>query len=208
MTRTALIVSVVVLFCVSLIAVVLITLPTSESRKRFESLSRVTKEQRDLVATHKQMRQGVRKDLYISRPHHRLQALLTCPVSELTLTHSGGDAEVVENLKKFHCLMQEEVYVLQPDGTRASIGEGNKFQIVRDLNAVAGRFFYQRQILTANRVFVSRYDVPGWTLPEMMTSFEPNMKGIARFAELSFGSGYKFRADNLKATFFSPEIPK
>jgi len=208
MMRTGLVVTVVVLFCISLIGVVYLTFPTSQSRLRFETLSRVTKEQRDLVATHKQMRQGVRKDLYISRPHHRLQALLTCPVSELTLTHAGGDAEVVENLKKFHCLMQEEVYVLSPDGTKMPVGNGEKFQIVRDLNAVSGRFYYQRQLLTARRVFVSRYEVPGWNLPEMMKSYEPNMKGVARSAELSFGNGYKFRAENLKATFYSPEIPK
>ena len=206
--RPGLIATVVSIFCVVLVWIGVVTFPTNKSRQRYLILSRETQEQKDLVATHKQFREGVRKDLYITRPNHRLQAILTCPVSELTLTHARGESEVVENLKKFHCLMQEDVFVRLPDGTRVPVGDGKKLQVVRDFNAISGRFFYQRQLLAANRVFVSRYELPGWDLPDVVKEFQPNMKGVARSAELSFGNGFKFRAENLKATFFSPELPQ
>jgi len=198
----------VTLFCALIVWIVFITYPSNKARQRFLTLSRETQEQKDLVATHTQSREGVRKDLYVTRPYHRLHALLTCPLSELTLTHVKGEAEVVENLKKFHCLMQEDVFVRLPDGTEAPVGEGERLQIIRDFNAVSGRFFYQRQLLLAKRVFVSRYELPGWELPQMVKEFEPSMKGVARSAELVFGNGFKFRAENLKATFFSPELPQ
>ena len=208
MMRSYLIAIVVAIFCVTLVWIGVIIFPTNKALQRYLTLSRETQEQKDLVATHKQTREGVRKDLYVTRQGHRLQAILTCPLSELTLTHTKGEAEVVENLKKFHCLMQEDVYVLLPDGTKATAGEGQKLQVVRDFNAVSGLFFYQRQLLTAKRVFVSRYELPGWNLPDLVKEFEPSMKGVARSAELSFGNGFKFRAVNFKATFFSPEFPQ
>ncbi|NGX57788.1 MAG: hypothetical protein K940chlam3_00684 [Chlamydiae bacterium] len=208
-TRSSLIVTVVVLFCLVIVWIGVSIFPTNKSKQRFLILSQETKEQKDLVSTHKQLRERVRKDLYVTRINHRLQAVLTCPLSELTLTHVKGEAEVVENLKKFQCLMQEEIYSLLPDGTKILFGEeGKPMQIVRDFNAVSGKFYYQRHLLTANRVFVSRFLLPGWELPDVIKDYEPTMKGVARSAELTFGNGFKFKAQNLKATFFVPGLVK
>lgn len=209
-SRTSLIVTVVVLFFIVIVWIGISIFPTNNSMKRYLALSQETKEHKELAATHKQFREGVRKDLYVVHVPHRLQATLTSPVSELTLTHVQGEAEVVENLKKFQCLMQEEVYYLLPDGTKSPFGgeTGKPMQVVRDFNAVSGKFYYQRHLLTASRVFLSRFLLPGWKLPDVIKDYEPNMKGVARSAELTFGNGFKFKAQNLKATFFNPELMK
>lgn len=192
------------LFGALLLIIGISIIPTESSLNRYKRLIQQTKEENVEAATHKQNRQGVRKDLFVSHPDHRLQAMLTCPVSELTLTHGKGEAEVVENLKKFQCLMQEELYYIDSEGRKMPRGNiGKPMQIVRDFNALSGSFYYQRQMLIAERVFVSRYILPGHSLPELIKDAQPTMKGVARSSELNFGSGFKFKAENLKATFFT-----
>ncbi len=191
------------LFGALLLFIGISVIPTESSRNRYRWLIQQTKEETVEAATHKQNRQGVRKDLFVSHPDHRLQAVLTCPVSELTLTCDKGEAEVVENLKKFQCLMQEELYRVDSEGGKIPLSiTGKPMQIVRDFNALSGQFYYQRQKLMAERVFVSRYIIPGHSFPELIKNAQPTMKGVAGRTELNFGNGFKFKAENLKATFF------
>ncbi len=203
MIRPYALISTVSLFCALVLFIGITILPTSSSKNRYLNLIKQTTEERVLAATHKQSREGVRKDLFAARNGHRHRAVLTCPVSELTLSYDRGEAEVVENLKKFHCIMQEEVYNVDDEGMKIPLDvQGKSMQTVRDFDALSGRFYYQRQMLPAERVFVSRYTLPGRDLPELIGEADPTMKGVARTAELNFASGFKFKAKHLKATFF------
>ena len=177
--------------------------PSKKSENRYLKLIKQTKEEKVLAATHKQNREGVRKDLFVARPGHRLRTVLTCPVSELTLSYDRGESEVVENLKKFHCVMQEEVYNVDGEGGKIPLNvRGEPMQVVRDFDALSGQFYYQRQRLAAERAFVSRYTLPGHEMPELIEDVLPMMKGVARSAELDFGNGIKFKTRHLKAALF------
>lgn len=169
--------------------------PSESAEARYRLLSSEMQEQQELVSTHRQYRKGVQKDLYSMKNGERLKATLTCPLSEITLTNVNGDAEVVENLKKFHGAMQENM-------TRK---EDDWIQTVRHFHAVSGQFSYQRQQLIADRVYMSRHQIPGTTLVENEPDIETGMKGVARRADLHFGRGFQFRAQNLKATIYAPK---
>lgn len=185
------VVVVVVIYCTSLFAIFLSFLPTQEDECTYLAL---TDESCAAKESHQnQEREGVRKDLYLVRGKERLHALLTAPTSSLTLTFERGDRELVEKMSRFQCLMQEEIT--------------GGHQLVREFNAATGKFYYQRQQVVADQVFVSRYLLEGETLPLVVTGEKPLMKGVAKSAEFSFTTGFTFSAKHLKASFYQLEVP-
>lgn len=169
----------------------LLSWPTESSKRGYESIMTQAEEKQESERTHRQQRKGVRKDLWVSDQGKRLHTFLEAERSDLILEDLVGTPELVEIIPRFRLLMQEE---LLPEK-----------QLVREVNASDGRFYYLQEKITAKRAMIARYMLPGSALPELISGEKPLFKGVADSAEVTFTGGMKFRAKQIKATLFGEE---
>ena len=123
--------------------------------------------------------------------------------------------------------MQEALYYLTPDGKNATLQPNGKvlvqgadsslpgswyeeddprltpMQRIRHLEADSGYQNYTDNLFTAQKVTLSRFEVPGHKLVETFAQGNLLMKGLAESVEFSLGGKeVNFRAHQLKATFY------
>lgn len=180
--------------------------------------------------TAKQQRTKVRKNVLYTKGADRLQMLLTSEDTELVLDHHDEVTEVVENMFGITCYIQEELYYQLPDGRQATKQKEGELlirhadpkdpaswlvadtpglkpmQIIRYLEAETGAFYYKKDLFVADQVRLWRYALPGHSLVKPSDTAKPFMKGNAKSIEFSlFNNDINFKAEQLKATFYSPE---
>jgi len=184
----------------------LLSLPRKNDRECYLKLIEESQSEAEETGVHKQIRQGIRKDIYASRPSGRVQAVLTTPNSELQLTKDPGSSEVIEKFGEFQCVIQEELYTKDESGQKVPWTSGSSpEQSVRQISGSSGQFLYQKQLIDASDVMVARYSVPGRTIPVTPSAeYPPEMVGSSQSAELYFGKGFRFRAKELRAQFYTP----
>lgn len=141
-----------------------------------------------------QTRQGVRKDIWFSQEDgSRLRTRIESVSSLLTLHPKEHNFEVVEELQKIRCWMQDRLYA----------GDGGKpMQQMRYLEADSGTYLYTTQQFNAETVALSLFRLPGHAFVVGQTEIPPFIKGVAQ--DVSFavsGKSPQFEAKNFKAQF-------
>jgi len=144
------------------------------------------------ASTTHQMRQGVRKDIWFaqedgSRLHYRIQS----ESSLLTLVPDKKKVEVIENLEKIKCWMQDKLY----EGANAA-----KMQQIRFFEADQGTYQYTTQKFLAQTVELSLFRLADHILPQTLDPKTSFLKGIAK--DVSFSVSGKlphFQAQQFKA---------
>ncbi len=145
------------------------------------------------ASTH-QTRQGVRKDIWFSQEDkHRLHTRIDSEASLLTIQPKEHNFEVVEELQKIHCWMQDRVYV----------GEGGELmQQMRYIEADKGTYLYTTQQFLAQTVALSLFRLPGHALMTTQDQSGAFIRGIAQDVSFSVsGKSPQFQAKNFKAQF-------
>jgi hypothetical protein len=145
------------------------------------------------ASTH-QTRQGVRKDIWFTQEDkNRLHTRIESASSLLTIQPKEHNFEVVEELQKIHCWMQDRVYV----------GEGGKLmQQMRYIEADKGTYLYTTQQFLAQTVILSLFRLPGHTLQIDQDQSAAFIRGIAQDVSFSVsGKSSQFQAKNFKAQF-------
>lgn len=173
-----------------------------------------------------QVRYNVNKEVWFHENdplHFNIQA----EESELFLFHDDkNNVEVIEEMHKVHCTMQEELFYLLPDGREAvKEGDGKLFlrggktneprllidselpglipmQLVRYFEAEKASYNYTSQLFCAKSVKLWKYRLQGHNPPISFDRETPLMSGTARSVEfLMKGKELNFTAHTLKATF-------
>ncbi len=161
----------------------------------FEKKEKITASSETLRSSTHQIRQKVQKDIWFAenaetRLHYRIQSA----VSLLTLEPKGSKIEVIENLEKIRCWMQDKVYLT----------EGNKpMQQLRFFEADQGTYRYNTSEFDAKTVMLSLFRKDGHELPLEMGSSIKNafMKGVAKDVSFSVsGKSPKFQAKQFQAS--------
>jgi hypothetical protein len=150
-----------------------------------------------------QKRQGVRKELTFLSNDRYMQLELLCADSTLRYhRHAEGHSELVEDMSKVLCLMQEELYYLNAEGKKsASACERSvPMQIIRVCVAAEAVYSYQTELCTAEQVEIKRYVCAGHSLRNVkLDSLTPVMKGTAAHIEFSLSGGHlNFKATRLQ----------
>ncbi|MBI2742937.1 MAG: hypothetical protein HYX48_03375 [Chlamydiales bacterium] len=143
-------------------------------------------------STH-QTRQGVRKDIWFTQEDSsRLHTRIESASSLLTIQPKGSSFEIVEELQKIHCWMQDRL-----------IAEGGKpMQQMRYFEADRGTYLYTTQQFLAQNVAISLFRLPGQTLTFDQSRTAPFIRGVAQDVSFSVsGKSPQFQAKNFKAQF-------
>jgi len=151
------------------------------------------------IATTKQNRTQVRKDIWIAQPdHHRLHNRIESANSLLILQPKGSSMEVVEELQQVQCWSQEKIFV----------SNGSMHHQMRQLRTEKGIYKYQTQTFESNQTHVSFHKIPGLSL--MTTSKEQPpafLAGTAEAVSFSVQKGVPlFQARQFKASLGERQI--
>lgn len=173
-----------------------------------------------------QRRQGVRKDIVFVEDGDRKKLSLTSAKAEVIVDKIDKHILVNEKLMDVCCWMQEELYYRLPDGREAKrqpnglllIHKGHPedpqawidervttvepWQRLRYMEADVAYYSYASEILEAERVNISRYDLPGHDLLEHFDGFTPLLTGLAESVSFSLGG----KELNFKATKFKAVV--
>lgn len=149
---------------------------------------------KNLAKTAHQNRKGVVKEIYFTQDDQsRLQYRIESDSSVLTLKPEGSKFDLIENLEKMRCWMQDKIELTS--------GE-RPIQQMRYLEAEEGIYRYTAQQFHAQSVALSLYRIQGSELPNQLGSYKPFLKGIAQ--DVSFavtGKTPQFQAQHFKALF-------
>jgi hypothetical protein len=140
-----------------------------------------------------QQRKNVNKNLYLTDKDKRLHVRIRSDASYVDFETDGHETQVVEHLKNFVTLMQEDVYDVN----------NKAMQVLREVIAKEGVYYYKHNRFLADDVNIARYIVPGHTLPNKLKKTQPLMTGHAESAELNLDNSFKFTAQNMRATIHS-----
>lgn len=119
-----------------------------------------------------QLREGLRRDVWSAGGEQPRQQVVHLSDSA-HLTVNQRDQELVETLQQVHCLIQEDLDL------------GADQQTISELRAEDAVYDYNRQKLHVQPVRLSRYRIPGHSLPASMTGSEPIMAGRAAAADVN-----------------------
>ncbi len=142
------------------------------------------------TSTH-QIRQKVQKDIWFSqgigeRLHYKIQS----DSSLLTLEPKGKKVEIIENLEKIKCWMQDKVYYS---------AENAPLQQLRFFEADQGTYHYSSNAFDAQTVILSLFRMPGHEIPSTLST-SPFIKGVAKDVCFSVsGKTPKFQAKQFQA---------
>lgn len=144
-------------------------------------------------STH-QTRQGVRKDIWFTQEDgQRLRTRIESSSSVLTIRPKEHNFEVVEELQKIHCWMQDRIYLA--DG-------GKPMQQMRYFEADRGTYLYTTQQFLAQSVAISLFRLPGHSLVLDQSPSSAFIRGLAQDVSFSVsGKSPQFQAKNFKAQF-------
>lgn len=205
---------------------------TESDREAYAELLRSsepeTSEEEKESHTAKQQRGAVHKEIWFAENGSRLYSSLRSERSELMVSDSGEEREMVEKLIAVRSYMQEELFYQLEDG-REAVRQANgqlllrradpglalswvdpkkehlkAMQVIRFLEAEEGEYYYSTNRFIANEVNVLRFIADGHELVEDVTEHTLIMRGVAKSIELNFnGRNINFEAHHLKATFFT-----
>lgn len=240
--RRGLIASMLAVLGLVVAVAVIIALPNKRDVARYQQLlsvsktklsDQVPKRKDPYVAT--QLREGVTKEIILGEaPYQRRHLTISSKMSELTFSHNGSSAGIVEKMEGLSCLFQEELYYRLPDG-REVIGKENgrwqlrssnpknadswidlqdeeaviPMQIVQQLEADSGSYDYSQDLFIAKRADIKRYCLKGHDTKTLeLASATPIMRGRAESVEFCLDGGGRFKAHHLKARFYPEEEKK
>lgn len=141
-------------------------------------------------STH-QKRYGVRKDIWFAgednaRLHYRIES----DSSILTLLPGKKKLDIIENLEKMRCWMQDKLLY----------ADSNPIQQMRYFEADHGSYQYTTAQFVAQSVALSLYRLPGHELPLSYDNKSAFLRGIAEDVSFSVsGKTPQFQAQNFKA---------
>jgi hypothetical protein len=156
---------------------------------------------KSLSSTTNQKRQGVRKDIWftqddLSRLHYRIES----EHSILTLVPEGNSWDVIENLEKIKCWMQDKLYFADANH--------QNMQQVRYFEADQGSYQFKLQQFDAKTVALSLFRLPGHHLSFAEDPKSAFLKGVAQDVSFSVaGKTPQFQAQHFKA-FLKPREAK
>jgi hypothetical protein len=140
-----------------------------------------------------QTRQGVRKDIWATQDDgSRLHYLIESDSSLLSMHVKQNHFDIVENLEKIHCWMQDKLYFTN---------EKRPMQQVRFFEADQGTYYYSSQKFAAQSVALSLSRLGGHDLKDFdhQNAF---VRGIAEDVTFCIsGKNPQFQAQNFKAHF-------
>ena len=151
------------------------------------------------VATAKQSRKQVRKDIWISQPNHqRLQNRMDSEVSILTLQPKKNSVEIIEQLYNVKCWSQEKIYT----ANRAPAYQ------MRFLQAKEGSYKYETQTFEASKASLALYKIPGLSLITNLYNHQAFLQGTADEISFTVQSGVPcFEAHHFNASLSSGDRP-
>ncbi len=137
----------------------------------------------------RQVKKGILKELWVMKEGKPLHIRLKSDDALLTVEKKESKSEVVEEMSNLVCLMQEELF---PDENR---------QIVQKIEAAKAIYLYRTDSFLADNVLMTRYKIPGNTLPEDIANEKPIFKATAskvRF-QIKQEGGVQLQATSLQA---------
>lgn len=149
------------------------------------------------LATAKQSRTKVRKDVWVSQPNHqRLQNRIDSQLSLLTLKPKKNSVEIVEQLYNVECWSQEKMMTTN--------SHSPSYQM-RALKAKEGTYKYETQTFEASEATLALYKIPGVSLITNLQNQQAFLKGTAEQVSFAVQSGVPcFQAHQFKASLSSP----
>ncbi len=149
------------------------------------------------LATAKQSRTKVRKDVWVSQPNHqRLQNRIESQLSLLTLKPKKTSVEIVEQLYNVECWSQEKMMTTS--------NHSPSYQM-RVLKAKEGTYKYETQTFEASEATLALYKIPGFSLITNLQNHQAFLKGTAEQVSFAVQSGVPcFQAHQFKASLSSP----
>jgi hypothetical protein len=144
-----------------------------------------------VAASSYQTRQGVRKDIWFAQEDNsRLQYRIESESSVLTLLPNKKKMDVIENLQKMRCWMQDKLYLTSQ----------TPMQQMRYFDADKGTYQFTTQKFEAQSVNLSLYRLPGHGLPQTYDVSSAFLRGIAQDVTFSIsGKTPQFQAQQFKA---------
>ena len=138
-----------------------------------------------------QTRQGVRKDIWFAQEDNtRLQYRIESESSILTLLPNKKKVDIIENLQKMRCWMQDKLY----------LSSQTPMQQMRYFDADQGSYQFTTQNFVAHSVNLSLYRLPGFDLPQTYDASSAFLRGIAQDVSFSIsGKTPQFQAQQFKA---------
>lgn len=142
-----------------------------------------------------QKRKNVQKDIFFSQnDSSMLHYRIFSDSSTVCLTEKASGIELVETLQNLKCLAQDKVYF---DPIKKGFSQQLRF-----FTAKEGYYIYPSHKFVSDSINLSFFDLPGKTLPDDISSFEPYLKGFAK--EVSFhltDNASKLTAHHFRASF-------
>jgi hypothetical protein len=147
-----------------------------------------------------QTRENVRKDIwYLENGPTRLHYRIESESSLLTLVPTDHKIDIIENLQKIRCWMQDKVY--------ANTTDQATMQQVRFFEADTGSYQYTTQQFLAQSVALSLFRIPGSELPLLCDPKTAFLKGIAKDVSFSVsGKTPQFQAQQFKASLNKADL--
>lgn len=159
-----------------------------------------------LLSYSQQVREGVCKQIWY-QDANPLYFRIESEESELFFFHQENQIEVVEQLEKVSCIMQEELFYLLPDGREVSeidhsTRDAEPMQRIRYLEAERACYNYTTQQFVAEEAKLWKFELQGHQAPQHFDKTKPTMSGTAQCVEFSLkGKQLNFQAHRMKATF-------
>lgn len=159
----------------------------------YKAMSRKTREvakSREIEGA-SQKRRGVRKDIWLAQEAgNPLHTRIDSEASTLTLLPVNEKIDIIENLEKIRCWMQDRLFV----------NNGASSQQMRFFEADAGTYQYTTQQFLAKTVELSFFRLPGHDLAVRVNPEEAFLRGIASNVSFSVsGKSPKFQAERFQA---------
>lgn len=152
-----------------------------------------------ISSTAHQIRQGVRKDLWVAQEDQtRLHYRIESKSSLLTLVPEGNKVDMIENLEGIKCWVQDKLF---------SASQDQPMQQIRFFEADHGTYRYTSQQFIAQTVALSLLRLPGHELPSFIDPQSVFLRGIAQDVTFSLvGKNPLLQAHHFKASLNQNEI--
>lgn len=196
-------------------------LPGERAQKQYHELvNRVSGEGEEEHFLAKQERKNVTKELFYSHKGSDREARIVARDSRLVVEKEQKKSSFREEMDGVTCLYQEEVFYKTPEGKEVIIDEEGNYrfrkgggivssnelspmQRVRQVIADHAIYYFDEEMLEAERPFIKEYLMSGHHLPSELKGGALIMSGIASSVTVSFQrEEISLEAKRLKAKVF------
>jgi|GEM_PF-3558601 len=151
----------------------------------------------------RQERKQASKQLIFNKGKNRLQWRMRSLKSEMYLEQSGNSLQLVESLYGMTCIMQENLRGLNSSKDLSSVKitdtDFDPYRFVRCIEAQDATYRYKNKQLSAEKVLLKRYKIPGAEWIQSLTSYRPFMQGNAQKIQMNFSQKPLFKAYGFEA---------